>query len=64
MAEGPGGGPVVGALEFTRINTKLTILPKDRGVDERARHRREGFLKIKPQLAVGQAKADHQPQAK
>jgi hypothetical protein len=50
---------------FTRINIELTILEKKieelmnvRGIGEK------NFLKLKPQLAVGQAKADHEPQAK
>jgi hypothetical protein len=52
-------------LAFTRINIELTIREKKieelmnvRGIGEK------NNLKLKPQLAVGQAKADHEPQAK
>jgi hypothetical protein len=61
---GPSGGRTWWAhLEFTPINIKLTILSKKieelmnvRGVGEK------NFLKLKPQIVVSAAKADHEPQ--
>jgi hypothetical protein len=57
----PSGGRTWWAhFESTRINIELTILPKKveelmnvRGVGEKS------FLKLKPQITVGAAKADH-----
>jgi competence protein ComEA len=59
----PGVGAKMAAriIEYRQKNgpfKKVEELMNVRGIGEK------NFLKLKPQLAVGQAKADHQPQAK
>jgi len=59
----PGVGAKMAAriIEYRQKNgpfKKVEELMNVRGIGER------NFLKLKPQLAVGQAKADHEPQAK
>jgi competence protein ComEA len=59
----PGIGAKTAALiiEYRQKNgpfKKIEELMNVRGIGEK------NFLKLKPQLAVGQAKADHEPQAK
>jgi competence protein ComEA len=59
----PGVGAKMAAriIEYRQKNgpfKKVEELMNVRGIGEK------NFLKLKPQLAVGQAKADHEPQAK
>jgi competence protein ComEA len=59
----PGVGARMAAriIEYRQKNgpfKKIEELMNVRGIGEK------NFLKLKPQLAVGQAKADHEPQAK
>jgi competence protein ComEA len=59
----PGVGARMAAriIEYRQKNgpfKKVEELMNVRGIGEK------NFLKLKPQLAVGQAKADHEPQAK